>query len=220
MNKLFISLSFLAAMQFVNAQVGINTTTPDASSALDIHSESKGILIPRFELSSKSQQLSTVPNADGLMVYHTGNATMSKGFYYWNGTSWLAVANENMVGGVSPAQRMFYMPAVAIDTRENVQGVKMNLYNEYVAQFTNKDIVPDNNGGTLGTGTSGTFVKSTTAPNTIPVISSASELYYYITYYDKTALANLSIDDNGILTFDVVGTGTDYSFINIIFVIK
>ena len=121
---------------------------------------------------------------------------------------------------IKPAQKFFYMPSIVINTRTNVQGVKRDLYKEYVAQFTNKEFIPDANGGSIGTSPSSTFVKSTGSPDAIPVIPNASDIYYYVTNFDNTALSNLSIDANGVLTYDVVGTGTDYSFINVVFVIK
>ncbi len=37
-----------------NAQVGINTTAPDASSALDIQSTEAGLLIPRMTTAERS----------------------------------------------------------------------------------------------------------------------------------------------------------------------
>ncbi|PIA80699.1 hypothetical protein BFR04_15940 [Gaetbulibacter sp. 4G1] len=50
------------------AQVGIGTTTPDASSILDVESTDKGILIPRLT----TAQINAITNpANGLMVYNT-----------------------------------------------------------------------------------------------------------------------------------------------------
>ncbi len=50
------------------AQVGIGTTTPDASSILDVESTDKGILIPRLT----TVQINAISNpANGLMVYNT-----------------------------------------------------------------------------------------------------------------------------------------------------
>ena len=69
----FIGISFLA-----NAQIGIGTTSPDASAALDITSTSKGLLIPRMTAFPSSP-------ANGLTVYRTDSVV---GFYTWNGTSW------------------------------------------------------------------------------------------------------------------------------------
>ena len=59
--------------------VGIGTTTPDASAALDITSSTKGLLVPR--VASASAVASPAP---GLLVYQTGSPA---GFYYNAGTA-------------------------------------------------------------------------------------------------------------------------------------
>ncbi|WP_432221054.1 hypothetical protein ACRASX_09705 [Flavobacterium sp. TMP13] len=60
----------------VNAQIGIGTTTPDASSILDISSTSQGMLAPRM---TTVQRTAIVAPADGLIVYDI----VLKSFYYY-----------------------------------------------------------------------------------------------------------------------------------------
>ena len=67
------------------AQVGINTNTPDASSALEIESTTGGILIPRM---TEIQRDAIVAPAAGLMIYQTDE---SSGFYFCNGTAWTKI---------------------------------------------------------------------------------------------------------------------------------
>lgn len=50
------------------AQVGVNTNTPDPSAMLDVFSANKGILFPRM---TTAQKLAIASPADGLMVYDT-----------------------------------------------------------------------------------------------------------------------------------------------------
>ena len=50
------------------AQVGIGTTTPNASSILDLSSSTQGLLTPRM---TTAQRITIVAPADGLMVYDT-----------------------------------------------------------------------------------------------------------------------------------------------------
>ncbi len=69
-------------MQINIAQVGINTTTPDSSAALDITSTSSGLLIPKM---TQAQRIAIASPATGLLVYQT-NATA--GFYYYDGSVW------------------------------------------------------------------------------------------------------------------------------------
>jgi len=59
--------------------VGIGTTAPDASAALDIVSSSKGVLLPRVAAAT-----SITNPAPGLLVYQTGSPA---GFYYNSGTA-------------------------------------------------------------------------------------------------------------------------------------
>ena len=61
-------------------------------------------------------------------------------------------------------------------------------------------------------------VVSTGAPATIPTYAN-NELYYYVTYYDPTVFANVSVDAVGEMTYDVIATPTDYNtLINVVFV--
>ncbi|KQS26780.1 C1q-like domain-containing protein [Dyadobacter sp. Leaf189] len=71
-----------------NAQgVGINTTTPHNSAALDIQSTNKGILIPQVELQSSIDNATIVNPATGLLVYNkNGNVLSGVGFYENTGT--------------------------------------------------------------------------------------------------------------------------------------
>ncbi|MBV7269723.1 tail fiber domain-containing protein [Winogradskyella luteola] len=65
------------------AQVGINTSTPNASAALDVESTTSGILIPRM---TESQKNLIASPATGLLIYQT-NGT-NPGFHFYNGTTW------------------------------------------------------------------------------------------------------------------------------------
>ena len=84
-----ISLLFLAIGKSF-AQVGINTTLPDASSMLDITSTNSGLLIPRVALSSASDVTTIVSPLISLLVYNSGFAP--NGYYYWNGSIWVQLA--------------------------------------------------------------------------------------------------------------------------------
>ncbi|RCU56935.1 hypothetical protein, partial [Oceanihabitans sediminis] len=101
--------------------------------------------------------------------------------------------------------KFFYMPAIIFDTSVQQSGLTRNLHAEYVAQFT-------------GTGNP-TMVSSAGATNSIPTLP-ASELEYHITYYDTAVFANLSIDANGMLTYDIIGNATEASYMTIVFVVK
>ncbi len=74
---------------FATAQVGIGTVLPHPSSALDLFSLSKGLLIPRLSLTNDLSNPNPVSNpAIGLLVFNLGGQS-PLGFYYWSGTSWV-----------------------------------------------------------------------------------------------------------------------------------
>ncbi|SEM25341.1 hypothetical protein SAMN05421856_1021, partial [Chryseobacterium taichungense] len=74
--------------------IGIGTSIPDASAALEVASTNKGMLIPRVALMSSTDQTTISAPATGLMVYNTGASTLTyKGFVFWNGTEWRQIDN-------------------------------------------------------------------------------------------------------------------------------
>lgn len=85
--KIFV-IAFILLGTIVFGQVGIQTNSPDASSALDIVASDKGLLIPRVTLSSSLGSASPVTSpATGLLVFNTG-ANQAVGLYYWDGSAW------------------------------------------------------------------------------------------------------------------------------------
>ena len=84
---LFSIVSFLVVLP-LSAQIGIGTTTPDASSMLDVVSNDSGILIPRLLV---TERITIASPAEGLLVYQTDDIT---GFYYFNGSQWLRLADN------------------------------------------------------------------------------------------------------------------------------
>ncbi|MBW6460797.1 MAG: hypothetical protein K0B08_09505 [Bacteroidales bacterium] len=75
----------------VMAQVGVHTDFPHASAAMDIQATDKGLLIPRVVLTGDLNNPNPVSApALGLMVFNDG-ANQPHGFYYWNGSQWVAV---------------------------------------------------------------------------------------------------------------------------------
>src|SRR6266581_1986949 len=94
-----LMLSCMMGISYVHAQTntfpstgaaGIGTTTPDASSLLEIKSTSKGLLIPRM---TKTQRDAIAAPATGLMIYQTNS---TPGFYYYSGIAWTAVSPKGV----------------------------------------------------------------------------------------------------------------------------
>jgi uncharacterized protein (TIGR02145 family) len=94
MKKLTLLVAVIATSFTTFAQVGIGTTTPNASAALDVTSTTSGLLPPR--MTQAQRDLITTPAA-GLIVYCI-NCGVNGEPQYYNGASWL-----NMAGGTAAA---------------------------------------------------------------------------------------------------------------------
>ncbi len=81
--------------------VGIGTSTPNASAILDISSSSKGVLPPKVVLTGRNGTSSPIASpTTGLFVYNTAEAgtasnEVSPGFYFYNGTNWTRMDPED-----------------------------------------------------------------------------------------------------------------------------
>ncbi len=68
---------------YFGGNIGIGTTTPGASSILDISSTTKGVVLPRM---TKVQRDAIVSKVAGMAVYQTDN---TPGLRVYNGTNWM-----------------------------------------------------------------------------------------------------------------------------------
>ena len=105
-----IALMLFTALGY--AQVGINTNTPDASSALEIESTTGGILIPRL---TQTQRDDISAPATGLMIYQTNGTS---GFYFWDGAAWTKID-----GVAGPQGIQGFAGAAGIDGTDGTDGV-------------------------------------------------------------------------------------------------
>ncbi|WP_254097306.1 hypothetical protein [Aquimarina sp. Aq107] len=123
---------------------------------------------------------------------------------------------EDVIQDIAPitskAARIFYPPSIAIDASTISANTaapgdeSINLYQQYIDQYTLANAA--------------TSASSTSAPGAIPTYL-ANELYYYVTFYDPTVFANVEIDDNGVMTYDIIGTPPDFNtLINVVFVVR
>ncbi|MDB9781902.1 DUF1566 domain-containing protein [Winogradskyella sp.] len=83
MKQIFTLIAVLVLTATTYAQVGIGTTIPDASAALDIASTTKGLLIPRM---TNAQRKAISNPAAGLQVFVTDFDGGT--FLFYNGTGW------------------------------------------------------------------------------------------------------------------------------------
>jgi hypothetical protein len=98
MKKILLSAALIAASFISSAQVGIGTTTPHASAALEIESTTKGFLLPRMT----SAQINAIATAaEGLMVYCLDCTT--KGVFVNNGLEFISIINGESLDKVAVA---------------------------------------------------------------------------------------------------------------------
>jgi hypothetical protein len=130
--------------------------------------------------------------ANGLVIYNTDENCLNA----YNGTAW-----QSMCAVPPYLAKWFYMPSVVFDVSVQGTGFTKDLYQEYINQFTAPKAIS----------TGAPALK--TAPN-------KTDLYYYILDYDTTVFANVSVDENGVMTYDIISEATDATFINIVFLAK
>ena len=106
--------------------------------------------------------------------------------------------------------KFFYMPSIYINTATLGGPFTKDLWSEYNKQFNVTNV----------SGATANQAVSTGAPATIPNYLTKTDLYYYVTYYDNTVFGSVTIDANGLMSYQVIGTPTEASFMNIIFVVK
>jgi hypothetical protein len=93
--------------------VGIGTSSPNTTAALDVTSTTKGFLPPRMTYAQR-QTISSPPPATGLMVYCTNCGTNGGEPQFYNGNGWV-----NMIGGAA----LLPTPTVAATTEAtNITG--------------------------------------------------------------------------------------------------
>ena len=96
--KALTACTFILCCHTVTAQnnLGIGTSSPNASAKLDVSSTTQGVLVPRM---NQAQRNAISSPATGLLIYQTDN---TPGFYFYNG-AWTALS-----GGSSSSSGTLY----------------------------------------------------------------------------------------------------------------
>jgi hypothetical protein len=103
-----ISASILLVLSniYIQAQVGIGTSSPSASAQLDVTSTTKGFLPPRVALTATNSASPVTSPATGLLVFNTATAgaspnNVTPGFYYHDGSKWQRIISQQPDATVS-----------------------------------------------------------------------------------------------------------------------
>jgi len=174
MMKILLSiLLIIVSFSFGFSQVGINTTDPDASAALDIVNDERGVLIPRMTTAQKN---AIVEPAHSLLVYDTG----LEGYYFNQGTpttpNWIPLLSDKdqrdnyvLVKSESdfPAASSGGTINLNEDTYYEINGeitlsASINLNNAYVSGLDATEDVLSYPGGTVFVGNTGGSIRNVT----------------------------------------------------------
>jgi hypothetical protein len=106
MKKGIVVLVFGLVFLTGNAQTGIGTTTPSPSAKLEVASSNQGFLPPRIALTATNAASPVTSPATGLLVYNTATTgtppnNVAPGYYYWNGSAWVAVLSTITTSSIS-----------------------------------------------------------------------------------------------------------------------
>ena len=151
--------------------------------------------------------------------------------YFWDGDSWELTSSDNniinpstpinididgdgtteatvkdaiqdIVKIISKSAKIFYPPSIEIDASTIGTSLTVDLYLQYTNQYTTPTVA------------------SSGAPSSIPTYV-ADDLYYYVTHYNTDVFTNVSVDESGMMTYDVIAPPLTYnSLINVVFVVK
>jgi len=133
----YLLLLFVTTISF--SQVGIGTTSPDASSVLDISATDAGFLVPRMTLMQRNNI--ATPIQEGLLIFQTDN---TPGFYYYDSSAWSVM--EGATGGTSMTLDEYKNLTDAVKVTNtattNVNTTSETVYNN----FTTTDLLELNRG--------------------------------------------------------------------------
>lgn len=175
-----LQISLLFIYGSLSAQIGVGTTTPDASSVLEIFSHDKGLLLPRL---STTQRDAIVSPATSLIIFNTTTLAFNYFSNGWKDFSVSMVSPDKGGTGIvnDNASTLSLLGAfpLTLETSANTSVVLPNsgtLYGSKVASITSATFLSslsDESGtGNVVFSDSPTFSGSPTAPT--PTVGNAS----------------------------------------------
>lgn len=136
--KIIYCTLFIFFINDLIGQIGVNTTNPHQSSALDISSNSKGIIIPRLTLAQRNAIASP---AEGLMIFQVNNIP---GFYFYDGSVWKRTSS--LINQINDNDGN---TEINTEKNPNENKIRFKLNNYELLQFSNE----------------ATFLMKTSSPN-------------------------------------------------------
>jgi hypothetical protein len=86
-----------------SVNVGVGTSSPNASALLDLTSTTQGLLPPRIALTATNSASPLAANVAGMILYNTATAgtspnNVTPGYYYNNGSAWVRLTDASSPG--------------------------------------------------------------------------------------------------------------------------
>jgi len=123
---LFAIIIFNFLWSYSQQNMGIGTTTPDASAILDITAADKGLLIPRVALNDHTTAAPVTSPTEGLLIYNA-TGTEAHGFWYWDGSQWVQVGSGSSSGGTLDDAYDFGGPGLGRTITADNGAVEINM---------------------------------------------------------------------------------------------
>ncbi|HPH83869.1 MAG TPA: tail fiber domain-containing protein [Ferruginibacter sp.] len=162
--------------------IGLGTTTPDASAMLDIKSNTKGLLIPR---TSTVSRLAIINPAKGLILYDS----TTNNFWFYNGSSWNSMTDNNASWKLN-GNAAVNSSTQFIGTTDN-QPIRLRVNNTWAGEIN-----PSN--GNIGLGLNAGPLQTTGINNTALGIASLAN--------NVTGSNNVAIGDSALYNHNNPGT--------------
>ena len=121
--KYLALLLALSMPVLARSQVGIGTSSPNASAALELSATDKGFLPPRM---TAAQRTAIGTPATGLMVYQTDGTS---GFYVYSGSAWIAQSDWYSNTEVPASSFALVVPASITSSATANYGIGANALN-------------------------------------------------------------------------------------------
>jgi len=213
MKKILLFLFFVSIVTInVNSQTTIGSLEPPVQGAvLDLQSDTLGFVPTRVKLENLTSNEPIGQHVKGMVVYNLTTdiaKSLLEGLYLNNGSGWIRLFASN-----NQREAWFYMPSIVFDvskTTEEGKFEEVNLWDEYERQ-KNKH---NENGNPY-------LVKNPSAPDQVMAnVPGRNDFNYYVTNYDDKVFEIISISDDGLMRYRVIGKATDATHINIVFVEK
>lgn len=208
---------------FRHSLVGLLLLLPLLSRAQSSDAVGIGVRVPTEELDVKgglrirSLPLPKAPNSIHTLPDGTYSSNRDQELSSGPIQRYLMSNSEGVLGEASAVKpTFFHMPCIPLPIEKlppvynsGTDTFTLDLYAAYVAQFTDPSAVPLQ-----------PMASSPTA-GTLP-IEQALDLEYYITYYDPAVFTDVSIDNNGVLSYKVLpgAEATRKTFMDVIFKLK